>query len=54
MTLEEVIRYAIDGMIMVDPDLSPRNQASRIQELVDILIDFGNLTGESLVDLLNK
>lgn len=45
--LEEVIRYAIDG-IMLDPDASPRNKASRIQELVDILIDFPDETDNDL------
>lgn len=47
MTLEELIRYAIDG-IMLDPDASARSRASRIQELVDILIDFPNETDNDL------
>ena len=52
MMLEEILRYAIDGMVMVDPDLSPRLQASRIQEIVDILIDFPNDTDKDLRDIL--
>ena len=53
MTLEELIRYAIDGMAQ-DDNLTQKEFTKRIQELIDILIDFDNITGESLVDLLNK
>jgi len=51
MKLEQVIRYAITGIIKgcesADPDQD-------IQELVDILIDFCNIAGEELTDILNK
>lgn len=49
MTLEQVIRYAITGIIKgcdsmdVDQD---------VQELVDILVDYGAITDERLKDLL--
>ena len=51
MTLEKVIRYAITGITLecAYPDVD-----TNIQELVDILIDFGNITGEQLTDLLKK
>lgn len=51
MTLEQVIRYAITGIIL---GCESEDVNKDIQELVDILIDFGNITGESLVDFLNK
>lgn len=51
MTLEQIIRYAITGIIKgcesndVDQD---------IQELVDILVDYGDITDSRLKDLLKK
>lgn len=51
MMLEEIIRYAIDG-ILLDPDASLRTKASRIQELVDILIDFPDETDNDLKVIL--
>lgn len=51
MTLEKVIRYAITGIIEGSESEDPDQD---IQELVDILIDFGNFTGEQLTDLLKK
>lgn len=53
MTLEQVIRYAIDG-ILFSRDRGPESTSCNIQELVDILIDYGNITDKSLKDLLNK
>jgi hypothetical protein len=51
MTLKQVIKYAITGVIKgcesedVDKD---------IQELIDILNDYGNITDKRLKDLLKK
>ena len=52
MMLEELIRCAIDGIVIANPDLSPRNVASKIQELVDILIDFSDFTDKDLREIL--
>ena len=51
MTLEKVIRYAITGIIKGCESNDPDQD---IQELVDILIDFGNITDKQLTDILNK
>ena len=51
MTLEKIIRYAITGIIEGSESADPDQD---IQELVNILIDFGNITGEELTDLLKK
>lgn len=51
MTLEQIIRYAITAIIKGCESEDPYQD---IKELVDILIDFDNITGEQLTDILNK
>lgn len=52
MTLEQIIRYAVAGILAQGGEAETMND--KIQELVDILIDFGNITGEQLTDILYK
>ena len=53
MTLEQIIRFAIDG-ILVSPDRGPEATSCHIQELIDILIDYSTITDRNLKDLLKK
>lgn len=52
MTLEQIIRYAITGIVLQGDETENLNED--IQELVDILIDFSNVTDKSLIDILNN
>ena len=52
MSLEQLIRYAITGILLQGGETEALNED--IQELVDILIDFGNITDKSLIDILNN
>lgn len=51
MMLEELIRYAIDGMTF-DDNLTQRDFASKIENLVDVLIDFPTYTDKNLHEIL--
>ena len=51
MMLEELIRYAIDGMTF-DDNLTQRDFASKVQNLVDVLIDFPTYTDKDLLEIL--
>ena len=51
MMLEEVIRYAIDGLAL-DPNLTDRTMATAIQQLIDVLIDYPSDTDKDLRDIL--
>lgn len=51
MMLEEVIRYAIDGMSL-DDNLTQRGFADKVQDLIDVLIDFPKDTDKDLRDIL--
>ena len=52
MTLEQVIRYAITGVLHQGYPAETVNDD--IQDFLNILIDFGNITDEELTDLLRK
>lgn len=49
--LEELIRYAIDGMTL-DDNLRQCDCVSKIQSLIDVLIDFPNYTDKDLLEIL--
>lgn len=51
MTLEELIRYAIDGMA-IDDNLEQNGFASKVQELIDVLIDYSPDTGKDIKYIL--
>lgn len=51
MTLEQVIRNAITGILH---EYVPESEKNDIQDLLDILIDYGSVTDHSLKDLLKK
>ena len=51
MTLEELIRYSIDGILSGDRE--PESARCYIQELVDILIDFPDDTDKDLRSILS-
>lgn len=50
MTLEQLIRYAITGIVLQGGETLNED----IQELVDILVDFGSLTDKNLIDIINN
>ena len=52
MMLEELIRYAIDGMTL-DDNLRQCDFAVKIQSLVDVLIDFPKYTDKDLREILS-
>lgn len=53
MTLEQIIRYAITCILSLDY-INADTRNDEIQDLLDILVDFGSITGENLKDLLKK
>lgn len=52
MTLEQIIRYTVSGILAQGG--AAETMDDEIQELLDILRDFGNITNERLTDILNK
>lgn len=52
MTLEQIIRYAVAGILAQGGEAETMND--EIQYLMDILIDFGNITDKELTDILNQ
>ncbi len=52
MMLEEVIRYAIDGM-SIDDNLTTKDFTLKIQDLIDVLIDYPDYTDKDLKSILS-
>lgn len=57
MTLEEIIRYAVRGYLAYIEEYGATDSNemnNNIGMLIDILIEFGSITGNPLIDLLKQ